>query len=99
MKHRASTKIRQIGEEVRKPLKVVLASRSPRRAELLTAAGIRFTVRTADIDETPRVDENPSDRRRSTKTIEGGPRLAVPPPRRIVDGRGYSLHRPHRRHR
>jgi len=33
---------------------LVLASRSPRRAELLTAAGIPFVVRTADIDETPR---------------------------------------------
>jgi septum formation protein len=35
-------------------LKLVLASKSPRRAELLAAAGIEFTVRTADIDETPR---------------------------------------------
>jgi septum formation protein len=35
-------------------LKLVLASRSPRRAELLAAAGIEFTVRVSDIDETPR---------------------------------------------
>jgi len=40
-------------------LRLVLASRSPRRAELLTAAGIEFTVRTADIDETPRTGEDP----------------------------------------
>jgi septum formation protein len=42
-------------------LRLVLASRSPRRAELLTAAGIEFTVRTADIDETPRAGEDPTD--------------------------------------
>ena len=41
--------------------KLILASRSPRRAELLTAAGISFTVRTADTDETPRDGEDPSD--------------------------------------
>jgi septum formation protein len=38
---------------------LVLASKSPRRAELLTAAGIEFTVRSADIDETPWPDEKP----------------------------------------
>ncbi len=38
---------------------LVLGSRSPRRAELLTAAGIPFVVRVADIDETPRPDESP----------------------------------------
>ena len=32
----------------------MLGSKSPRRAELLAAAGIEFTVRVADIDETPR---------------------------------------------
>jgi len=42
-------------------LRLVLASRSPRRAELLTAAGIEFTVRSADIDETPRAGEAPMD--------------------------------------
>jgi septum formation protein len=40
---------------------LVLASRSPRRAELLNAAGIEFTVRVADIDETPRDREPPPD--------------------------------------
>jgi nucleoside triphosphate pyrophosphatase len=38
-------------------LKLVLASRSPRRAELLKAAGFEFTVRVADVDETPRDGE------------------------------------------
>jgi septum formation protein len=40
-------------------LKLVLASRSPRRAELLSAAGFEFTVRAADVDETPRDGESP----------------------------------------
>jgi len=39
--------------------KLVLASRSPRRAELLLAAGFKFTVRFADIDETPLDGEVP----------------------------------------
>ena len=39
----------------------MLASRSPRRAELLTAAGIPFVVRAADIDETPLPGEMPGD--------------------------------------
>jgi septum formation protein len=34
-------------------MKLILASRSPRRNELLTAAGFKFKVRSADIDETP----------------------------------------------
>ncbi|MDP2052436.1 MAG: Maf family protein [Acidobacteriota bacterium] len=38
---------------------LVLASRSPRRAELLAAAGIPFEVLAADIDETPREGEAP----------------------------------------
>jgi septum formation protein len=42
-------------------LKVVLASRSPRRAELLAAAGIEFTIRAADVDETPLDGEAPRD--------------------------------------
>ncbi|MGH9841541.1 MAG: Maf family protein, partial [Blastocatellia bacterium] len=41
---------------------LVLASASPRRAELLRAAGINdFTVRVADIDETQLPDESPRD--------------------------------------
>jgi septum formation protein len=42
-------------------LKLVLASRSPRRAELLSAAGIEFTVRASDVNETPREGESPRD--------------------------------------
>src|ERR1700722_7904859 len=40
---------------------LVLASRSPRRSEILQQAGIPFVVRPADIDETPRCDEPPRD--------------------------------------
>jgi septum formation protein len=40
---------------------LVLASASPRRAELLARVGLRCLVRPADIDETPRPDEKPAD--------------------------------------
>jgi septum formation protein len=40
---------------------LILASSSPRRAELLRAAGIDFIVRAADIDETIRQHEPPRD--------------------------------------
>jgi septum formation protein len=36
-----------------------VASRSPRRAELLTAAGIAFEIAAADVDESPQPDETP----------------------------------------
>ncbi len=38
---------------------LVLASASPRRADLLRAAGIPFDVQVADVDETPLVGEGP----------------------------------------
>ncbi|MFL5320908.1 MAG: Maf family protein [Myxococcaceae bacterium] len=38
---------------------LVLASGSPRRKELLERVGLRFTVETSDIDETPRPGESP----------------------------------------
>ena len=38
---------------------LILASASPRRAELLTQIGVRFTVRPTDLDETPQPDESP----------------------------------------
>ena len=40
---------------------IVLASASPRRQELLRNAGIPFTVRPADINETPLANESPRD--------------------------------------
>lgn len=39
---------------------VVLASQSPRRAEILAQAGIPFTVRVANADETPVPGESPA---------------------------------------
>lgn len=41
--------------------RLVLASGSPRRRDLLAEAGYRFTVQPADIDETARPDEAPAD--------------------------------------
>jgi septum formation protein len=40
---------------------LILASSSPRRAELLRAAGIEFSVRVADVDETQLPGESPRD--------------------------------------
>lgn len=37
--------------------RIVLASASPRRAELLEQVGLEFEVRAADVDETPRTGE------------------------------------------
>jgi septum formation protein len=40
--------------------RLVLASASPRRAELLTLLGLRFEVRAADLDEEPLAGESPA---------------------------------------
>jgi septum formation protein len=40
-------------------VRLILASASPRRAELLTAAGFTFEIDPADVDETPRDGEAP----------------------------------------
>jgi len=40
---------------------LVLASRSPRRSEILQQAGIPFVTRPADVDEAPRDHEHPRD--------------------------------------
>jgi septum formation protein len=42
-------------------MRLVLASASPRRAEILRNAGIAFEVRATIIDESPREGEMPSD--------------------------------------
>ena len=41
--------------------KLILASQSPRRKELLTQLGYQFTTQVADIDETPLPNETPQD--------------------------------------
>jgi septum formation protein len=40
-------------------MKVILASGSPRRRELLEQLGLKFTISTPDVDETPRPAEDP----------------------------------------
>jgi len=42
-------------------MRLVLASASPRRAELLTAAGFTFDILVADVDEATRPGESPHD--------------------------------------
>lgn len=59
----------------------VLASGSPRRRELLTSLGVRFTVIKSDIDETQHAGENPYDyvRRLSIDKAEAvAARLSAP---------------------
>jgi septum formation protein len=42
-------------------VRLILASASPRRAELLTSAGFTFEVHPANVDETPRPGESPKE--------------------------------------
>ncbi len=56
---------------------LILASSSPRRAELLQAAGIEFTIRIPDVDETRLPEESPRNyalrlsREKATTVAEG----------------------------
>lgn len=53
-------------------MNIILASGSPRRRELLASAQLNFSVMSVDIDETPYIDEQPTDyiqRMISTKSI------------------------------
>ena len=47
--------------EARTETNLILASASPRRAELLRQLGLRFQVQPADIDETMGENESPDD--------------------------------------
>jgi septum formation protein len=47
--------------DIIKRMRLVLASASPRRAELLTTAGFTFDVQPVDVDETPHPSEPPID--------------------------------------
>lgn len=62
---------------------IILASASPRRAELLRAAGINFTVRVADIDEVQLPNESPHD---YVKRLSREKAVAVAQPAEIVLG-------------
>jgi septum formation protein len=55
---------------------IVLASSSPRRRELLRAAGIRFEAIAADIDEQPREGESPEEHARRL-AVEKAERVAA----------------------
>ena len=62
-------------------MRLILASQSPRRAELLGAAGFEFTVQTVDVDESLRPGESPRDyvaRLASEKSAAGLAALADP---------------------
>ncbi|MGA3097311.1 MAG: Maf family protein [Bryobacteraceae bacterium] len=54
---------------------LVLASQSPRRAEILRQSGIPFVVRTAPVDETPQPGERPED---CVRRLAGLKAMAVP---------------------
>ena len=70
---------------VREPAtQIILASRSPRRAELLTAAGITFEVLAADIDETPLPHEAPAAYVERLATEKAKAVLALRPGARVL---------------
>ena len=81
-------------------MRLVLASASPRRAELLRSAGFDFDVAPPDVDETPVPNEPPADyalrvaREKARATVgrhEGRPVLAADT---IVVARGQVLGKP-----
>ena len=57
--HRHVDRQFEVVREHRPEMSLILASRSPRRSELLKAAGISFEVLAADIDETPLPTKRP----------------------------------------
>lgn len=65
-------------DAVRAPPRLILASRSPRRAELLSRLGLEFTVRVADVDESLAPHEDPAAaakrlaRRKARAAVEPG---------------------------
>jgi septum formation protein len=62
-------------------MRLILASASPRRSELLTAAGFRFEMLPVDVDERVRINEAPDDyvrRLASEKSARALERLQTP---------------------
>ena len=53
-----------------KNLNIILASASPRRRTLLAQAGVRFSVRAADVDETLTVDERADPEKAAAKLAD-----------------------------
>lgn len=62
----------------------VLASASPRRAELLQSAGFTFTVLPADVDESPLSEELPDDYARRIARAKAARVLSRVPPDTLV---------------
>lgn len=76
--HRKSQVVREPGA------KIILASRSPRRAELLSAAGFAFEVLAADVDETPLPGEAPDAYVERLAIAKAGAVLALRPASRVL---------------
>lgn len=79
--------------------KVVLASASPRRADLLRAAGVDFEVRPADVDERLLDDEPPADAARrlaelKARTVDAPPDAWVVAADTLVVVDGRALGKP-----
>ena len=75
-------------------MRLILASASPRRAELLRAAGFEFDVVTVDVDETPRDGEPPATYVRRLAAEKSAAGAVV---RGVVRGVGAELARPETR--
>ncbi|HEX5107810.1 MAG TPA: Maf family protein [Vicinamibacterales bacterium] len=79
---------------------LVLASASPRRADLLRAAGIAFDVRVSEVDESPHPDESPEEyvRRiaevKARAVIAAGERRAILSADTVVVNGGRALGKP-----
>ena len=70
-----------------RPDRLVLASASPRRREILTEAGLVFEIRPSTIDEQARVGEQPAalvERLAREKAIDVAQALAAGPPRPVL---------------
>jgi septum formation protein len=76
--HRESEVVRESSRQV------ILASRSPRRSELLSAAGIGFEVLAADIDETPAAAEDPQAYFRRLAIAKAAAVFALRPDARVL---------------
>ena len=82
------------------PPPLVLASGSPRRQQLLAAAGLRFTVAPADVDETPPPGVAPVDlartlaQRKAVRVAAGYPEAVVLGADTVVDLDGLLLGKP-----
>ena len=80
-------------------MRLILASASPRRAELLATAGFEFDVRAVDVDERARANESPADyvcRLASEKSARALDLLNGPATAGHYSGAGSARAGPHR---